>query len=147
MPMAIQAVSNSKAMYRIGWGMSGLVILFMLFDGISKVMLVTQVVEATNKIGYPGSVIRPIGIILLLCTVLYAVPRTAIIGAILLTGFLGGAVASKVRLEDPLFSSVLFGVYFGILVWGGLYFRDQRVRSLIPLRRPATLSTSADSAD
>ena len=147
MPMAIQAVSNSKAMYRIGWGMSGLVILFMLFDGISKVMLVTQVVEATNKIGYPGSVIRPIGIILLLCTVLYAVPRTAIIGAILLTGFLGGAVASKVRLEDPLFSSVLFGVYFGILVWGGLYFRDQRLRSLIPLRRPATLSTSADSAD
>jgi hypothetical protein len=147
MPMAIQAVSNSKAMYRIGWGMSGLVILFMLFDGISKVMLVTQVVEATNKIGYPGSVIRPIGIILLLCTVLYAVPRTAIIGAILLTGFLGGAVASKVRLEDPLFGSVLFGVYFGILVWGGLYFRDQRVRSLIPLRRPATLSTSADSAD
>ena len=147
MPMAIQAVSNSKAMYRTGWGMSGLVILFMLFDGISKVMLVTQVVEATNKIGYPGSVIRPIGIILLLCTVLYAVPRTAIIGAILLTGFLGGAVASKVRLEDPLFGSVLFGVYFGILVWGGLYFRDQRVRSLIPLRRPATLSTSADSAD
>lgn len=147
MPMAIEAVSNSKAMYRTGWGMSGLVILFMLFDGISKLMLVPQVVEATNKIGYPGSVIRPIGIILLLCTVLYAVPRTAIIGAILLTGFLGGAVASKVRLEDPLFSSVLFGVYFGILVWGGLYFRDQQVRRLIPLRRPVARSTSADSTD
>ena len=147
MPMAIQAVSNSKAMYRAGWGMSGLVILFMLFDGISKLMLVPQVVGATNKIGYPGNVIRPIGIILLLCTVLYAVPRTAMIGAILLTGFLGGAVASKVRLEDPLFSSVLFGVYFGLLVWGGLYFRDQRVRNLIPLRRPAALSTSADSTD
>jgi hypothetical protein len=147
MPMAIQAVSNSKAMYRTGWGMSGLVILFMLFDGVSKLMLVPQVVEATNKIGYPENVIRPIGIALLLCTVLYAVPRTAIIGAILLTGFLGGAVASKVRLEDPLFSSVLFGVYFGLLVWGGLYFRDQRVRSLIPLRRPAALSTSADSVD
>jgi hypothetical protein len=126
--------------------MSGLVILFMLFDGISKLMLVPQVVEATNKIGYPENVIRPIGMILLLCTILYAVPRTAIIGAILLTGFLGGAVASKVRLEDPLFGSVLFGVYFGLLVWGGLYFRDQRVRSLIPLRHPAVTSTSAESA-
>jgi hypothetical protein len=147
MPMAIQAVSNSKAMYRTGWGMSGLVILFMLFDGVSKLMLVPQVVEATNEIGYPENVVRPIGIVLLLCTILYAVPRTAIIGAILLTGFLGGAVASKVRLEDPLFSSVLFGVYFGLLVWGGLYFRDQRVRSLIPLYRPAALSTSPDSTD
>jgi hypothetical protein len=117
--------------------MSGLVILFMLFDGISKLMLVPQVVEATNKIGYPEDVIRPIGIILLLCTALYAVPPTAIVGAILLTGFLGGAVASKVRLEDPLFSSILFGVYVGLLVWGGLYFRDQRLRSLIPLRRAA----------
>lgn len=145
MPMAIQAASNSKAMYRTGWGMSGLVILFMLFDGITKLMLVPQVVEATNEIGYPGNVIRPIGIILLLCTILYAVPRTAVIGAILLTGFLGGAVASKVRLEDPLFSSVLFGVYLGLLVWGGLYLRDQRVRSLIPLRRPAA-STPVDSA-
>jgi len=85
--------------------MSGLVILFMLFDGISKLMLVPQVVEATNQIGYPANVIRPIGIILLLCTILYAVPRTAITGAILL--------------------------------WGGLYFRDQRVRGLIPLRYPA----------
>jgi hypothetical protein len=137
MQTAIQPASSSKAMHRTGWGMSGLVILFMLFDGISKLMLVPQVVEATNKIGFPEDVIRPIGIILLLCTALYAVPRTAIVGAILLTGFLGGAVASKVRLEDPLFSSVLFGVYIGLLLWGGLYFRDQRLRSLIPLRRAA----------
>jgi DoxX-like family len=70
----------------------------------------------------------------LVCTILYAIPRTSIFGAILLTGYLGGAIASKVRIEDPLFSSVLFGVYFGILVWGGLYLRDERLRALIPSR-------------
>jgi len=69
------------------------------------------------------------------CTILYAIPRTAVFGAILLTGYLGGAVASKVRMEDPIFSSILFGVYFGILAWVGLYLRDERLRSLIPLRR------------
>jgi hypothetical protein len=78
--------------------------------------------------------IRPLGIICLICTVLYAIPRTSILGAILLTGYLGGAIASKVRIEDPIFSSVLFGFYFGVLVWGGLYLRDERLRSLIPLR-------------
>lgn len=118
-----------------GWIMSGLMILFMLFDSISKVALEHHVVEATTRIGYPLSTIRPLGIICLLCTVLYAVPRTSILGAILLTGYLGGAIASKVRIDDPLFSSVLFGVYFGILVWSGLYLRDERLRSLIPLRR------------
>jgi len=114
--------------------MSGFTVLFMLFDAISKLAMEHHVVEATTNIGYPQQVIRPLGIILLACTVLYAIPRTAIFGAILLTGYLGGAVASKVRIDDPLFSSVLFGVYFGILAWGGLYLRDGRLRSLIPLR-------------
>ena len=91
--------------------------------------------EATTKIGYPVAAIRPIGLIALLCTVLYAVPRTAILGAVLLTGFYGGAVASKVRIEDPLFSSILFGVYFGLVAWGGLYLRDERLRTLVPWRR------------
>jgi hypothetical protein len=120
------------------WGgriMSGFTVLFMLFDGISKLAMEHHVVEATTKIGYPQEVIRPLGIALLVCTILYVIPRTAIFGAILLTGYLGGAVASKVRIEDPIFSSVLFGVYFGILAWGGLYLRDERLRSLIPLRR------------
>jgi hypothetical protein len=97
-------------------------------------VLEQYVVEATTKICYPLDAIRPLGIICLICTVLYAIPRTSILGAILLTGYLGGAIASKVRIEDPLFSSTLFGVYFGILVWGGLYLRDERLRSLIPLR-------------
>jgi hypothetical protein len=75
------------------------------------------------------------GLICLVCTILYAVPRTAILGAILLTAYLGGAVASKVRIEDPLFGSVLFGVHLGILIWGGLYLRNRQLRSLIPFRR------------
>lgn len=118
-----------------GWGMTGLMIAFLLFDGISKVMLAGFAVEATTKIGYPLDVIRPLGFIGLACTVLYAIPRTSIMGAILLTGYLGGAIASKVRIEDPTFSSVLFGIYFGFLVWGGLYLRDERLRALIPLSR------------
>ena len=118
-----------------GWGMSGVTVVFMLFDGISKLALERHVVEATTKIGYPEGVIRPLGIVILTCTILYAIPRTAIFGAILLTGFLGGAVASKVRLEDPLFGSILFGVYVGILAWGGLYLRDDRIRALLPWRR------------
>jgi hypothetical protein len=119
----------------IGWGMSSLMILFMLFDGGAKIALESHVVEATTRIGYPIDVIRPLGVICLACTLLYAIPRTSILGAILLTGYLGGAVASKVRIQDPMFSSVLFGVYFGLLVWGGLFLRDQGLRALIPIRR------------
>ena len=107
----------------------------MLFDAGGKLFLESHVVEATTKIGYPVAAIQPIGLIALLCTILYAVPRTAILGAVLLTGFYGGAVASKVRIEDPLFSSILFGVYFGFLAWGGLYLRDERLRTLLPWRR------------
>lgn len=127
--------SRSKTARWIGWVLSGLTILFMLFDGLSKLAMEHHVVEATAQIGYPMDVIRPLGIILLVCTILYAIPRTAIFGAVLLTGYLGGAVASKVRIEDPLFASILFGVYFGILAWGGLYLRDERLRTLVPLRR------------
>jgi hypothetical protein len=130
------AASRSKKMlWAAGWIFRGLTVLFMLFDGTSKLVMEHHVVEATTKIGYPIGVIRPLGIVILVCTILYAIPRTAIFGAILLTGFLGGAVASKVRIEDPVFSSILFGVYFGILAWGGLYLRDERLRTLIPLRR------------
>lgn len=127
--------NSAKWLHWVGWGMSGLMILFLLFDSVSKLALEHHVVEATILIGYPLDTIRPLGIICLVCTILYAVPRTSVFGAILLTGYLGGAIASKVRIEDPLFSSVLFGVYFGILVWGGLYLRDERLRALFPLRR------------
>jgi hypothetical protein len=129
--------ANPRWMTRTGWGMCGLMILFMLFDSISKIALESHVVEATTRIGYPIDVIRPLGVISLVCTLLYAIPRTSILGAILLTGYLGGAVASKVRIEDPMFSSVLFGVYFGLLVWGGLFLRDKGLRTLIPVKRTA----------
>lgn len=124
-----------KLQRRIGWGLSALTIVFMLFDAAGKLALESHVVEATTKIGYPVETIRPIGIIALICTILYAIPRTALLGAILLTGFCGGAVASKVRVDDPLFSSVLFGVYFGIIAWTGLYLRDDALRRLFPIRR------------
>ena len=135
--MALQSQSSArpKWMQWTGWGMTGLMIAFLLFDGVSKLVLEQHVVEATTQIGYPLDVIRPLGLICLACTILYAIPRTSVLGAILLTGYLGGAIASKVRIEDPMFSSVLFGLYFGILVWGGLYLRDERLRALIPLRR------------
>jgi hypothetical protein len=126
---------ESKSYRVAGWVLSGLTIAFMLFDSLSKLALERHVIAATIGIGYPLATIRPIGLILLACTLLYAIPRTAVLGAILLTGFMGGAVASKIRIEDPLFSSILFGVYFGIILWAGVYLRDDRVRALIPLRR------------
>ena len=134
-----QIATSTTSMIRIGWIMSGLVVVFLVFDGTTKLMMITPVVNATVGIGYPVDVIRPLGIICLACAILYAIPRTAVLGAILLTGFLGGAVASKVRLEDPLFSQVLFGVYVGALAWGGLYLRDGRLRALFPLRRAPTI--------
>jgi hypothetical protein len=128
-------MTQARWMPWTGWGVSGLMILFMLFDSVSKIALEPHVVEATMRIGYPIDVIRPLGVVSLACTLLYAVPRTSILGAILLTGYLGGAIASKVRIEDPMFSSVLFGLYFGLLVWGGLFLRDDGLRSLIPIKR------------
>jgi hypothetical protein len=132
MPTDPRTTSSAKTMFWAGWTMSGVVVLFLLFDGVSKLMLIAPVVEATTQIGYPVNLVRPIGIIGLVCAILYAVPRTAILGAILLTGLLGGAIASKLRLEQPLFSQVLFGVYVGVLAWGALYLRDGRLRALIP---------------
>jgi len=110
--------------------------LFLLFDGVFKLVRPTPaaVVEAMNKLGYPPTLTVTIGLLLLVCVVVYIIPRTAVLGAILLTGYLGGAVATHTRVGDPLFSHVLFPVYMGLFVWGGLYFRDERLRALIPLR-------------
>jgi hypothetical protein len=128
----VNPMGTRRWMFWAGWGMSGLMIVFMLFDSIAKLALERHVIEATTQIGYPLHAIRRSGLV---CTVLYAIPRTAVLGAVLLTAYLGGAVASKVRIDDPLFSSVLFGVYFGIVIWGGLYLRDEQLRTMIPLRR------------
>ena len=121
--------------YWIGWGMSGLAIAFMLMDAIMKLLVLPVVLESGAPLGFVGTgMARGLGAVLLICTVLYAVPQTAALGAILLTGFLGGAVATHVRVGSPLFTHILFGVYLGVLVWGGLHLRDGRVRMLLPLR-------------
>src|SRR5262245_64227854 len=112
-----QSVPLSKGRLWTARIMSGLPALFLLVDAVGKLVKPAPVVEGTLQLGYPESVILGLGIVLLACTVLYMVPRTAILGAILLTGYLGGAVATHVRVGSPLFSSVLFSVYFGLLIW------------------------------
>lgn len=117
-----------------GWIMSAVAILFLLFDGVIHMMKIPPVVESFGQLGYPAGLALGIGILELVCLTLYVIPRTAILGAVLLTGYLGGAVASQVRIGAPLFSHALFPVYVGLLVWGGLYARESRLRVLIPLR-------------
>ncbi|HET7274513.1 MAG TPA: DoxX family protein [Longimicrobiaceae bacterium] len=125
---------ESKTWLWTGRVLSGLAILFLLFDSLGKLMRVDPAIQGSVDLGYPASAVLGIGVTLLICTILYAIPRTAVLGAILLTGYLGGAVATHVRVENPLFSHILFPCYVGLFVWGGLYLRDRRVRALIPLR-------------
>lgn len=127
--------SVSKGSLLAGRIMSALAGLFMLMDGVMKLAKPAPVVEATVQLGFPESIIFGLGIVLLVCTVLYLIPRTSILGAIMLTGYLGGAVAANVRVGHPLFSHTLFPVYVAALVWGGLFLREARLRELIPLRR------------
>ena len=122
--------------YRIGWILSSLAILFLVMDSTMKLLALNVVLESGAALGFTGvDTARGLGIVLILCTILYAVPRTTVLGAILLTGFLGGAVATHVRVGNPLFSHVLFGIYLGVIVWAGIYLRDARLRSLIPIRK------------
>jgi hypothetical protein len=114
---------------------SALAILFFLADGVMKLVKPAPVVEATVRLGYAESMIAGIGIALLISTILYAIPRTTILGAILVTGYLGGAVASDVRAQQPTFNTV-FPAVFAALVWLGLWLRDPRLRSLMPLTEP-----------
>ncbi len=137
-----QPAPVSKGMLWAGWIISAPPSLFLLMDGVMKLLKPAIVVETTVQLGYPESVILGLGIVLLGCTVLYLIPRTAVLGAILLTGYLGGAVATHVRVSAGLLE-ILFPVIFGALLWGGLFLRDERLRELIPLRtqlRPTTQS-------
>ncbi|TWT13900.1 DoxX family protein [Reyranella sp. CPCC 100927] len=117
--------------------LSGLVVLFMIFDGGIKLVPLGIVTETMAQLGYPATdaLARGLGILLLLSTLLYVVPRTSVLGAILLTGYLGGAIATQLRVGNPVFSHLLFGLYLGLMAWGGLYLRDARLRALIPLRQ------------
>ena len=133
MPSRTQARPVSKGRLWAGRIISGLVVLFLLFDGITKLMKVAPVLEASAQLGYPVSTIAGIGITALVCTVVYAIPQTSVLGAILLTGYLGGAVASNVRIGNPMFN-ILFPIVFAALMWLGILLREDRLRTLIPLR-------------
>jgi hypothetical protein len=115
--------------------MSGIAIIFLLFDSALKLLRLDPAVKGTVQLGYPESVVLGIGIIQFVCLLAYVIPRTSIFGAILLTGYLGGAIATHVRVGSPLFTHILFPIYVALLIWGGLYFRDGQLRALIPLRR------------
>jgi hypothetical protein len=131
--MQTQTKKASRKLIWSGRVISALPVLFLLMDGVMKLVKPPVVVEATVRLGYRVSAIFGIGIVLLVCTVVYVIPRTSIFGAILLTGYLGGAVATHVRVGEGLFP-ILFPVILGLLLWGGIYLRNERLRALVPIR-------------
>ncbi len=129
-----QPVALSKKSLWTGRIFSGLVVAFLLLDAVMHLLKPAPVVEAFTRLGFPLRLAVVLGIIELACIALYLIPRTSILGAILLTGYLGGAVATHLHAGSPLFSEALFPVYVGVLAWGGIYLRDERLRALIPFR-------------
>ena len=136
MPTSMPSAGVSNTALWTGRVFSGLVVTFLAFDGAIKLVPLDVVVDTSRQLGIPEHLARTLGVLTLVGTALYATPRTAVLGAIVLTGYLGGAIYVHVRAGSPLFSHTLFGVYLGLLIWGGLYLRDPVVRALIPLRRP-----------
>jgi hypothetical protein len=133
----IEDRETSNRARRTGWILSGLVILFLLMDGTMKLIPLKIVTDTAADIEIPATVgfARLLGVLTIVSTVLYAIPRTSVLGAILLTAYMGGAIETHLRIGNPLFTHTLFGVYLGLMIWGGLYLRDPRIRDLIPLRR------------
>ena len=129
-----QTPGTRRTPYWLGWGLSGVAIALFLLDAAMKLLALPKVLQASAAIGFQGeTLVRELGIVLLLCTILYAAPPTAVLGAILLTGYLGGAVAAHLRVGDPLSTHILSGVYGGLIVWGGLYLREAKLRAVLPL--------------
>jgi hypothetical protein len=118
----------------VGYVLTALVALFLTFDTTLKMLRLAPAVEGTSALGYQADAVLWIGLIELVCLGLYLVPRTAVLGALLLTGYLGGAIASQLRVGSPLLSHTLFPIYVALLLWGGLYLRETRLRELLPLR-------------
>jgi hypothetical protein len=131
---------NSRTALWIGRILSGIVVLFLLVDGAIKLAPIQPVIDSLRELGYPPteSLARFLGVLTLICTLLYAWPRTALLGAVLLTGLMGGAIASHLRLGDPLFSHTLFGVWLGLFLWVGLWLREPRLRRLMPMADAAS---------
>lgn len=134
MPTDDNIVAVRGKLYWAGWALTALPALMLLFGAVNSILLTETARDGLTEMGYPESTARPIGVLLLVCTLVYLFPRTATLGAILLTGYLGGAVATHVRIEDPfVFSTV--PILLGVFVWLGLYLRDPRIRSVVPWRR------------
>ena len=131
MPPDIRIAPISKKMLWAGRILSALPVLMLLLSGVMKLVKPALLVEEFVRLGYDGNFARGLGILELGCVVIYVIPRTSVLGAILLTGYLGGAIATHLRISDPFFAPIVLGV----LVWGGLYLRDGRLRALLPLRR------------
>jgi len=131
---SIPATTRAVRRQRAGTVLSILAVLFLLMDATMKVLQVPAAVQGTVQLGYPASVLVGLGIVQLVCLAVYLFPRTSVLGAVLWTGYLGGAIASHVRVGDPLFTHVLFPVYVAALLWGGLWLRDEQIRSVLPLR-------------
>ena len=127
-----EAAPLSTARVWTGRVLTALTVLFMVFDAVGKLVMPVQVVQACARIGFPISLSLALGIILLVATLAYAVPRTAVLGAVLLTGYLGGAVAIQMRAGSPVFETV-FPAIFGLVAWAGVYLRDGRLAELLPL--------------
>lgn len=130
-PSVVRTSATTRWTGRI---LTGLAALFLAMDAGMKILGARQAVDGTVQLGFAPHMVPTIGLLALACLVLYIIPRTAPVGAVLCTGYLGGAVAASLRLGSPLFTNTLFPVYFAALVWGGLYLRDDRVRALL---RPA----------
>ena len=119
---------------RTGWVLSALAVLFLFFDSVGKLLEVQPVLDGSAALGYPRHLVFTLGLILFICVVTYVVPRTSVLGALLLTAYLGGAVATQLRVEAPLFTHILFPTYLATLVWGGLLLRESRLRAFLPMR-------------
>ncbi len=135
--MSIEAPGNTQAMRRTGWILSGIVIAFMIGDSAATLLGIEPIRKATLESGYPLDAMWLIGALALICLVLYAIPATCVLGAILLTGYLGGAIATHLRVAGTLTPEMIVSLNLGVLAWGGVWFRDPRLRILIPSRRGA----------
>ena len=126
--------SSAKKRSTAGYLLTGLVAAFLTFDTVMKLLQLAPAVQGTTELGYPAGTVVVIGAIELVCLVLYLIPPTSVLGALLLTGYLGGAIATHVRVGSPLPTHTLFPIYVALIAWGGLYLRESRLRTLLPFR-------------
>jgi hypothetical protein len=137
MPASIDTTAPSRSRLLTGRILSTLTVLFLIMDIVFKFIrpIPPQVMQSMTQLGFQPGLLTAIGILLLICTVLYVIPATSVLGAVLLTGYLGGAVSVHVRVGNPLFGYILFPVYVGVLMWSGLFLRERRLLALLPLRK------------